>query len=143
MSAGEFKYLMQGKTLINTTNHRKKGKRKTTSIGFCFFEEDPDEAVKWLSGIADLDFCVTFDVLDGYLLKTQGVYISPDVDLTKPITLKEVQQQPMIVKTEYCRTRYSALEASVIAYTDKYANRYPKREEQRKFIEHLLAGGRV
>lgn len=143
MSSKEFEALMQGKTLINTTNHRKKSKKNTTSVGFCFFTEDPDEAVHWLSGIVDLDYCVTMEVLDGYLIKSKGVYLSQTADVSKPITLKELRQQPMDVRTEYCRTRYSAKEVLVTGYTDKYASMYPPKELQKEFEKYLLAGGRL
>ena len=50
MSDAEYEVLTAGGRLMNGTDHGASG-NKSTSIGFCFFSEDPEVAVHWLSGI--------------------------------------------------------------------------------------------
>ena len=51
MSEAEFERLLAGERLTNTTDFHGEQGRHTTSVGFCFFPEDPDEAIHWLRGI--------------------------------------------------------------------------------------------
>ena len=61
MSKREYDALMAGKHLVNTIDHGAQGER-SSSIGFCFFPEEPSEAIHWLSFIVDADFCVTMEI---------------------------------------------------------------------------------
>lgn len=44
MSEAEYECLIGGAKLMNATDHYKSG-HKTDSVGFCFFPDDPDEAI--------------------------------------------------------------------------------------------------
>lgn len=61
MSKREYDALMAGKQLVNTIDHGAQGER-SSSIGFCFFPEEPSEAIHWLSFIVDADFCVKMEI---------------------------------------------------------------------------------
>ena len=79
MSDAEYEVLKAGKRLINCTVHSDKN-RKTTSVGFCFFTEDPAEAIHWLSGCCDPDWCVTMEFPDDYLSESKATYRDPVVN---------------------------------------------------------------
>lgn len=55
MSEAEYNKLMNGETLTNFKNHHETDGKKSTSVGFCFFAEQPNEAIHWLRGIVDTD----------------------------------------------------------------------------------------
>ena len=57
MSDAEYEVLLAGGKLMNGTVHG--DRNKSTSVGFCFFTEDPDKAIHWLSGCCYPDWCVT------------------------------------------------------------------------------------
>lgn len=136
MSRKELTALMSGKKLVNRRDHKKEGLR-TTSVGFCFFTEDPDEAVHWLSGIVCLECCVTMEVDDGYLVESYGVY----VDISKDDPSKPLDQIPSIKRREYCRSRYSIDDVKILNVTCKYESMYPSVdvcEEMVKFAMNQL-----
>ena len=66
MSSEEYGRLVKGETLENHRHHAKGG---AGSVGFCFTQEAPELAIRWLSGIVDTDYCVTFRVRDKGLLR--------------------------------------------------------------------------
>jgi len=103
MSEAEYKLLMSGATLRNEKPHI--GYR-TTSVGFCFFTEPPDQAIHWLSGCCDPDYCVTMDIDAKHLKSSIGHYRNPDGGTMD--------------KVEYCCTSYSLQTAKVFDATDKY-----------------------
>ncbi len=112
MSDREYQRLMAGKTLTNTTKHAEVG-RLSTSIGFCFFTEPPEEAIHWLSFNVDTDWCVTFDIPDHLLHKSKARYRDPEHDsFGHPAT---------IWRTEYCLIEYSIHTARVIKADDQFA----------------------
>jgi len=89
MSATEYDKLLRGETLVNYSNHQ--GCR-TLSRGFCFFTENPEEAIHWLSGCCDCDYCITMDIPSELLARSVGVYSNP--------------KGGTIIRTEYCLTSY-------------------------------------
>lgn len=145
MGKQEYLALLDGKELYNPTNHHKKHKMRTSSIGFCFFKEDPDEAVHWLSGIADLDYCVTMDVEDGFLLKSWGLYMDNEAtDLSKPMNYQEFMREAKFKKREeFCRCRYSLKNVKILHVTDKYYKMYPPRSMHQHLLKAMLAGVRI
>ena len=90
-------------------------------MGFCFFPEDPDEAIHWLSGCTYPDCCVTLDIPDGLLRESYGTYRDPSRDdLKQPAPSGG---RPTMRKREYCLTSYSLADGvRVISMTDKYAD---------------------
>ena len=124
MSDAEYELLISGAKLMNINRHRDSG-RRTNSVGFCFFTEDPDEAIHWLRGIVRLDWCVTLDFPDKMLKKSYGVYRDPDKDPYKEgMGFFEAifMPCPSMRKTEYCTTNYSLSDGvRILSATQKYA----------------------
>lgn len=118
MSEAEYECLIGGARLMNATDHSKSGQR-TDSVGFCFFAEDPDEAIHWLSGCTYPDCCVTMEVPDSLVRESYGIYRDPERnDLSQPIP----SSIPTMRKREYCTTSYSLTDGvKVLAMTQKYA----------------------
>jgi len=119
MSEAEYERLIGGAKLMNATDHSKSGQR-TDSRGFCFFVEDPDEAIHWLSGCTYPDCCVTMEVPDSLVRESYGIYRDPERDnLFAPAP---VGGRPTMRKREYCTTSYSLTDGvKVLAMTQKYA----------------------
>lgn len=145
MSEQEAINLLEGKLLVNTTNHRKKYKRRTSSIGFCFFAENPDEAVHWLSGVVDLDYCVTMEVADGFLLKSFGLYLDEEkTDTSKPMNYQDfIREAKFKKREEYCRCRYSLKDVKILDITQKFKTMYPPRSEHKPLIAAMIAGVKI
>ena len=141
MSEAEYQSLLNGEVLCNSTNHRNKG-QNSSSIGFCFFVEDPEEAVHWLSGIVDLNWCVTLEVDDSFLIQSYGWYADESkMSLQRRLMLG--QQVPMMKKVEYCRCRYSLDDVNFLCATDKYYHRYPTKDEQKLLMAEFLKKGYI
>lgn len=114
MSDREYKRLMAGETLTNTTKHAEVG-RKSTSIGFCFFTEPPEEAVHWLSfTVGSLDWCVTLDIPDHLLHKSKAHYRDPEND--------SWLNPASIWRTEWCLREYSIRTVRVIKADNQWAD---------------------
>lgn len=114
MSAAEYEAYSRGETLHNNTIHRENGSR-STSVGFCFFPEDPDDAKHWLSSLVDMDVCLTVDV-PGELIteanRAKGRYADYSSD----------DFNASVIRREYCfreydRERFREVEAST-AFAD-------------------------
>lgn len=131
MSMREYNALMAGEELHNDTIHKTEG-LKSTSVGFCFFTEDPEEAIHWLSFLVDADACVTLVIPQELLSETQGRY--RDVEKDKGNTLLDAV--PMMWRTEYCLTDYSLQTVRVISMTEKY-RMYGKFPENATFWERI------
>lgn len=106
MSMAEFQKLLKGETLHNSTNHAKDG-YKTSSVGFCFTTDDPDEAIHYLSGNVDTDVCVTFDVKAVQLQKSTALYRNPSMPVPEGKLFVPPLDGEAIEKVEYCTQSYS------------------------------------
>lgn len=86
MSRAEWEAFECGRTLENNTDHFDGGKGGSLSFGFCFAEDAPEVAWRYLKGIVDADVWVTFEFPDGYLIPSKGKYLdfSNDDDSFKP-----------------------------------------------------------
>lgn len=130
MSEREFNDYQNGETMRNTTDHRKNGEH-TKSVGFCFFTEDPNDAIHWLSGIVTDDVCVTFDVPDDKVTKSSGIYRDHEKsddswgalfeDMLAAMSGEEMPNVVKIERTEYCCTEYSDKDFLLLDY--KYSER--------------------
>lgn len=127
MSEREYHALILGKTLRNNTVHSRRGMH-STSFGFCFFAEDPEDAAHWLSGIVDFHWCVTFDVPDDRICRTKGEYASQDSNGFFDTT----------IRTEYCRTTYNSREFKIIDSTCKFNGRYPNKAESDEILKVMF-----
>ena len=111
MSRKEWDAFQDGKVLINETDHYKGGKDGSTSVGFCFTEDSPEDAWVYLSGVVDADVCATFEFPDGYLRKSSGVY----ADHSEGAGFFD-----KVVKTEWCCVKYHRSIAKVVDVIDPF-----------------------
>lgn len=130
MSDAEHECLISGFKLMNATDHGKQRGQRTNSVGFCFFTEDPDEAIHWLSGCTYPDWCVTMEIPDGMLRESYGVYRDPERDdLLSPAPQGG---RPTMKKREYCLTSYSLADVKIIEATDRFARYAQLRRDLEK-----------
>lgn len=120
MELEEYSRLIAGQQLVNTRNHAKEHGMKTNSVGFCFFTDDPDKAIHWLSGCTYPEVCVQLYIPDRLLRESYGIYRDPERDNLKSGPLFG-GHRPTMRKTEYCLTQYSLADGvKVLSCTDRY-----------------------
>jgi hypothetical protein len=134
MSEREFEAYTKGKTMRNDTKHGESA--KTTSVGFCFFPEEPEEAHRWLRGIVCDDVCVTFDVPENMVKKSVGTYSDPDesdnsigavlMDIFDHFMGNEMENVVYMEKIEYCCKKYSRKDFKLVKFT--YSEKYQERK---------------
>lgn len=124
-SKKEFEAYQRGDMLINNTDHRVKRGNATSSVGFCFFVEDPEEAKHWLSGIVDFDYCITVEVYESDVRKSWGRYA--DSKLEKAM-----------IKEEYCSKSYDNYRFRLIDATTKYSTYAPNHSLQKQMFPELF-----
>lgn len=130
MSEREFDRYQSGELLENDTDHSKNGGH-TDSVGFCFFPEEPDDAIRWLSGIVNDDVCATFDVPDHLVTKSRGTYCDPDksdnsfgavlADIFSHLMGDEMENAVTMDRVEYCCTEYDREHFRLVTF--KYSKR--------------------
>lgn len=103
MSGAEWEAFERGETLINTTEHFDGGNGGSKSVGFCFTEDEPATAWRYLAGVVDADVWVTFEFPDGYLSPSIGKYPDYSDDTFKPC-----------LRREWCCTSYDNNIAKVV-----------------------------
>jgi len=132
MSEAEYEKLIAGGKLVNTTDHHKEYGNNTTSVGFCFFPEDPDKAIHWLSGTVNTEVCVTFDIDESLLTESTATYRDCEKHNIEDMSIFDIifSPIPVIERKEYCMTEYSLKEAKVLRVTTKY----------RDYFEKILSG---
>lgn len=102
-SQEEFDRYMRGELLVNEKDHSKFS--KSTSIGFCWFWEEPWYAIEYLSGIVHRDICITVETDSKNVTESMGYYWGedgPDWFL------------------EYCCTSYDNKRFRLVEATDKF-----------------------
>lgn len=115
MSNDEYRRLVAGEVLENTTQHHADYGKLTTSVGFCFFPEDPEKAIHWLCGNVFPEQCVTLDIPDDMLTESKATYRDAAHDNLFSLRHKTIERK------EYCLTRYSLADGvRVISTTDRY-----------------------
>lgn len=131
MSKLEFAKFMNGEVLKNNTDHSNGS--KTDSKGFCFLnleEHKPEEAIHFLLGLVNLDYCVKFRT-SKELNKTYGIYADSSHDkelFEKGIKLEDIldllfkmasggKDIPQVKINEYCTEEYSNKDFELIGYT--------------------------
>ena len=125
MSRKEWEAFQDGKILINETDHNKNHSR-STSVGFCFTEDSPEDAWVYLAGVVDAAVCVTFDFPDGYLRKSCGVY----ADRSEGAKFGD-----KVIKTEWCCEKYHRSIAKAVDVIDPFKG--DGYEATKKIIEEL------
>lgn len=116
MSDHEYNKLVLGERLINRHDHARERGQLTTSVGFCFFPEEPADAIHWLSGCVNCDVCVTLDIPDHLLTKSVGTYRDPKSDLFS-------YRQPKVKRTEYCLQEYCLSDVTIKSISREFADR--------------------
>lgn len=124
-SAREYDSFCRGEELINTTEHGKLRGTASTSVGFCFFPEDPEDAKHWLSGIVDFDYCITVEVKDDEVNPSRGRYLSGD-------------KTEVMYKTEYCCVTYDNVRFRLLDATTKFKSYAPSHSELKKWFPNLF-----
>lgn len=107
MSRCEWDKLKAGQTITNNRKHD----AKTTSVGFCFTEDEPQVAWKYLSGVVDADVCATFDFPDGFLTESTAQY----ADRREGAKFFDLME-----KRDWCCTEYSLDDCKVVNVIDPY-----------------------
>ena len=126
MSDLEYQRMMKGKLMKNTTVHADKG-RLSTSVGFCFFAEKPEDAIHWLSFNVSTDWLVTFDIPKQLLTESRAHYRDPEHDsFATPAT---------IWRKEYCLQEYSLTNVRVIGATQQW--KYYAEKMKQEVVEAL------
>lgn len=105
MSLAEWEAFERGETLINTTDHLDGGNGGSKSVGFCFTEDEPATAWRYLAGVVDADVWATFEFPDNYLTKSDGKYS----DKSEGACFFDY-----VIRTEWCCTSYNNTIAKVI-----------------------------
>ena len=127
MSLAEWEAFERGETLINNTDHFDGGKGGSKSVGFCFTEDAPEVAWRYLRGIVDADVWVTFEFPDNYLTKSDGVYADPR---------EEAGFYDRIIIDEWCCTSYDNTIAKVVDKCIPFQGE--KYRERRAFIRAYM-----
>ncbi len=114
MSELEYERLMAGKELVNKTVHRYDG-LDSDAVGFCFFAEEPEQAIRWLKGVCCTDVLVKFDVPDDFMHLRTAYYRNPDIQ--PPDDLLPENRVPRI---DYCCEHYNSALCRPVNHTTKY-----------------------
>lgn len=121
-SAEEFQKFINGETLHNNTIHQRIN-HGSKSVGFCFVEDEPEVAFRYLKGIVDLDYCIVLDFEDGHLKPSVGAY---NVGGANAIIIEK--------KREWCCEWYNNKVATLV-YADKhYAQLAPSRRDLKRMF---------
>lgn len=107
MSRLEWDKLQAGQTITNNRKH----KAKTTSVGFCFTEDEPQVAWKYLDGVVDAEVCVTFEFPDGFLTESKAQY----ADQSEGAEFTDLMDE-----REWCCTEYSLDDCEVVKVIDPF-----------------------
>lgn len=124
MSKLEFIKLCNGEELENNTKNYENS--NSSSTGFCFLNYDeynPEYALHFLSGGADVEICVVFET-DRELCETMGIYAKPlSLEEYKKVTILDLLDfsniEAMKVK-EYCTEKYSKRDFKTLKYCECY-----------------------
>lgn len=116
----------RGKTLRNDADHGAiRGRDASTAVGFCFFAEDPDVALHRLSGIVDLDCCITVEVSEDLVRPCTGRY---------PNWVRPGVQDGSVQVEEWCATEYDRRRFRLVSVTGKYRNYAPGASALRRLL---------
>ena len=114
MSEQEYERLMAGEVLVNKTVHRDEGSA-SNAVGFCFFAEEPEQAIRWLKGTCCTDVLVTFEVPEDFMHRRSAYYRNPDIPPPD-----DILPENRVPRCDYCCERYSRAQCRPIAHTAEY-----------------------
>lgn len=104
-SLAEFHKFESGEVLVNNTDHYQNGKGGSTSRGFCFTEDEPSTAWRYLKGVVYPEVCMVLEFEDGVLIPSMGRY----ADFSNGR-----DGSTSCLKVEYCTCQYSNKTAKLI-----------------------------
>lgn len=111
MSEEEYDLLVSGFTLVNHSDHPYE---RTTSVGFCFTPDNPAEAIRWLGGLVETDYCVTFEVQEGQLSESVAEYRDVSVPLPDASLGFIPKDGKKVRRVEYCTEFYSIRDLRIV-----------------------------
>lgn len=123
-SQEEFDSYMRGEQLVNNKDHSKIRGTASTSVGFCWFTEDPDIAKHRLSGIVDFDVCITVETDAANVKESKGRY--------------RVNNVRGVYLIEYCCTSYDNKRFRLVEATDRFKSYAPNARDLRRIIPWLF-----
>ncbi len=123
-SQEEFDSYKRGELLINEKCHSKTRGTATTSVGFCWFTENPEKAKHRLSGIVDFDVCITVETDAANVKESKGSYVVNGVT---------------VYLTEYCCTSYDNKRFRLVEATDKFKSYAPNFSDLKKVMSWLFS----
>lgn len=121
-SAEEYRKFINGETLHNSIVHQLVN-HGSKSVGFCFAEDEPEVAFKYLKGIVDLDYCVVLDFKDGHLKPSVGAY---NVGGANAIIIEK--------KREWCCEWYNNKVATLLGFDKHYVQLAPSRRDLKRIF---------
>jgi hypothetical protein len=123
-SQEEFDSYNRGDRLVNNKDHSKTRGKATTSVGFCWFTEDPEKAKHRLSGIVDFDVCITVETDASNVKESKGRYC--------------VNGKRGVYLTEYCCTTYDNTRFRLVEATDKYKSYAPNFRDLKRIMPWMF-----
>lgn len=98
---------MAGETLTNHTDHYRRGKGGSTSVGFCFTADPPKTAWRYLKGTVSSEVCMVLDFgsYNPLIRFSHGKYVDYSRSKSGNFTC---------IKPEVCITEYSNKTAKLI-----------------------------
>lgn len=132
-SKEEYEKYMAGEKLINNKDHGKeRGYDASTAVGFCFFIEDPEKAKHWLSGIVDLDYCLTFQVPHTAVKLCHGRYCDWG---------ENAEKKGYIRRAEFCCPEYDNKTFKLLNASDKFRAFAPNTRDVKAFVNEIMNQG--
>ena len=126
MSRAEWDKLKAGQTITNNRRHE----AKTTSVGFCFTEDEPQVAWKYLDGIVDADVCVTFEFPEDFLTESTAKYADQS---------EGAKMTDLMDKREWCCAEYSINDCRVVCAIDPFMGE--EYQQLKKIVDFLGMSG--
>lgn len=129
-SQREFDAFMRGETLRNDTDHGAvRGYDASTAIGFCFFTDAPKDAVHRLSGIVDLDQCITVETSHTNVQLCRGRY---------PNWVRPGIREGQCYITEFCTRSYNNRDFRLLSHTSEFSTYAPNASVLRELFPGLF-----
>lgn len=129
MSQAEYEKYKAGEDLRNDTNHNVLRGEASTAIGFCWFDDDPEDAKHRLSGIVDFDICLTVEAPAYALHRCSGrypTYSAPGV------------KSGIKYYREYCCRSYNRDNFKEIEASDKFRNYAPGASQLKELFPFIF-----
>lgn len=104
-SIQEYRKFVSGENLTNNTDHFRGGRGGSISVGFCFTEDDPKTAWRYLKGIVYPEICMVLEIDQSLLNESRGKYADYS---------NGQDGSHACLQKEWCTTQYSNKTAKLI-----------------------------